>query len=93
MKGLQPKVHTVLYMVSAKASQAVGEKGYEAFCLVCKSAIANDDPYNQSNIFHTFNFSYEAQTLLQVTTDAMEAPAEFGVTAVLVRATGVIANV
>lgn len=40
-----------------------------------------------------FNFSYEAQTLLQVTTDAMEAPAEFGVTAVLVRATGVIANV
>lgn len=51
MKGLQPKVHTVLYMVSAKVSQAVGEKGYEGFCLVCKKTIANDNPYNQSKIF------------------------------------------
>lgn len=40
-----------------------------------------------------FNFGHKAQTLLQVTADAVEAPAEFGVTAVLVGSTGFVANI
>lgn len=41
----------------------------------------------------TFDLGHEAQTLLEVGADAVEAPAELGVAAILVGAAGVVARV
>lgn len=41
----------------------------------------------------TFDFRHEAQALLEVGADAVEAPAELGVAAVLVGAAGVVTRV
>lgn len=41
----------------------------------------------------TFHFGHEAEALLEVRADAVEAPAELGVAAVLVGAAGVVTRV
>ncbi len=45
------------------------------------------------NRLQTFNFRHEAKALLEVRTDAVEAPAELGVAAVLVGAAGVVTHI
>lgn len=44
-------------------------------------------------ILLTFHFGHEAEALLEVRADAVEAPAELGVAAILVGAAGVVTHI
>lgn len=56
MKGLQPKVHTVLYIVSAKVSHAEGEKRYKGLRAFVLFVITNDNPYCLISALFLFGF-------------------------------------